>query len=177
MGAYFYLPVNGGGGQNTMNWISTWDLKEIFPTSWRSEQTRLKVKWDKTPTDDELKDLKEILKSYLEYAETQIDKDIINGILANEEFFKRAILVTDGSYIPLRIYAWTIYGKVHMNLGLSFAEAKHNSQYNEYIQQHKHSIEETLQWILDNYQTIPFQCMPYATLLDREKLRHSKCTM
>ena len=63
MGAYFYLPVNGGGGQNTMNWISTWDLKEIFPTSWRSEQTRLKVKWDKAPTDDELKDLKEILKS------------------------------------------------------------------------------------------------------------------
>lgn len=177
MGAHFIPQQVGGGGQNTMNWISTWELKERFPTSWRSEQTRLKAKWDKSPTDDELKDLKEILKSYLEYAETQTDRDIINGILANEEFFKRAILVTDGSYMPLRIYAWSRFGKVHMHLGESFEEAKHNSQYNEYIQRHKHSVEETLQWILDNYQTIPFQCVSYDVLLDREKLCHSKCTI
>lgn len=94
-----------------MNWISALELKDRYPTSWRKELTRLEAKWNKTPTDEELKELREILESYLEYAETQRDKEIINGILANEEFFKRAILVTDGSYMPLRIYAWSRFGK------------------------------------------------------------------
>lgn len=152
-----------------MNWISTLELKGRYPTSWRKELTRLEAKWNKAPTDEELKELREILESYLEYAETQRDKEIINGILANEEFFKRAILVTDGSYMPLRIYAWSRFGKVHMDLGLSFEEAKHDSKYNEYIQRHKHPVEETLQWILGNYQTIPFQCMSYDKLLKWEE--------
>ena len=150
-----------------MNWISTWSIAQHHHDI-ATKASELNLRWNVRPSPEQLHDLREILESYLEDAETDRDKEIITGILSHHEFFERAILVTDGSSLALRVYAWTYHGKIRMTFSGDYDEAKHNAEYNEYLYSDKHSVEEIIQWILDHYSVIPFQCASYPDLLDWE---------
>ncbi|MCM1213964.1 MAG: hypothetical protein NC548_05535 [Lachnospiraceae bacterium] len=155
-----------------MDWISLASIAKNHSNDAYVKLRELRSKWDRTPSQDELDELQQNLRSYLLYTDEANSSDhrkIVEGILARPEFFNRAVIVTDGSYLSIRVYAYTVNGKVRIILWASYEDVQEYAQVREYLWDRKHPVEEVLDWILKNYSTIPFQCGTLAQLEEHEQ--------
>lgn len=152
------------------NYISVAEITKSYGTYAGKKYKEVEKKWDKNPSDEERGELRRIIESYLHYAESEQDRELIQAVLNTPEIFNRAKIVTDGSYLSIYFLAYKIKKQQKINFWLigSVQDSYMFPDHAAHIGQ-RSSINpnERIKWILDNYQTIPFICQPLDILMNK----------